>query len=125
MLLVLDNLAGHRTPAFVCWLFAHGVMPLDTPLGGSWLNVAESIQRVLKRRALDGQHPSTPGEVTGWFEAAAGHWNADPTPFAWGGRRAARRARARARRHVVGGSGAETRRPVRPRWKGYGQGRDK
>src|SRR5206468_6965739 len=25
MLLVLDNLAGHKTPAFVCWLFAHGV----------------------------------------------------------------------------------------------------
>jgi hypothetical protein len=34
MLLVLDNLAGHKTPAFVCWLFAHGIMPLDTPVGG-------------------------------------------------------------------------------------------
>jgi len=39
MLLVLDNLTGHRTPAFVLWLFAHGVMPLYTPLGGSWLNL--------------------------------------------------------------------------------------
>ena len=125
MLLVLDNLAGHKTPAFVCWLFAHGVMPVYTPLGGSWLNMAESIQRVLKRRALDGQHPSTPGEVAGWFEAAARHWNADPTPFAWGGKRAARRARARARRHGVGGSGAETRRPVRRRRRSYGQDRDK
>ena len=57
MLLVLDNLAGHKTAAFVCWLFAHGIMPLYTPLGGSWLNMAESIQRILKRRALDGQHP--------------------------------------------------------------------
>jgi hypothetical protein len=27
MLLVLDNLAGHKTAAFVCWLFAHGIMP--------------------------------------------------------------------------------------------------
>jgi len=53
LLLVLDNLAGHLTPGFVLWLFAHGVMPLYTPLGGSWLNMAESIQRVLKRRALD------------------------------------------------------------------------
>jgi len=59
MLLVLDNLAGHLTPAFVLWLFAHGIMPLYTPLGGSWLNMAESIQRILKRRALDGQHPKT------------------------------------------------------------------
>ena len=63
VLLVLDNLAGHKTPEFVLWLFAHGVMPLYTPLGGSWLNMAESIQRVLKRRALDGQHPSDAGEI--------------------------------------------------------------
>ena len=40
VLLVLDNLAGHKTPAFVLWLFAHGVMPLYTPVGGSWLNMA-------------------------------------------------------------------------------------
>ena len=39
---------------FVLWLFAHGIMPLYTPLGGSWLNMAESFQRILKRRALDG-----------------------------------------------------------------------
>ena len=60
MLLVLDNLAGHKTAAFVCWLFAHGIMPLYTPLGGSWLNMAESIQRVLKRRALAGSIRATP-----------------------------------------------------------------
>jgi transposase len=36
------------------WLCAHGIMPLYTPLGGSWLNMAESIQRILKRRALEG-----------------------------------------------------------------------
>ena len=34
MLLVLDNLAGHKTPAFVCWLFLHGIMPLYTPWAG-------------------------------------------------------------------------------------------
>ncbi len=39
LLLVLDNLTGHRTPAFVLWLFAHGIMPLYTPLGGSWLTL--------------------------------------------------------------------------------------
>ncbi len=125
MLLVLDNLAGHRTPEFVLWLFAHGVMPLYTPLGGSWLNMAESIQRVLKRRALDGQHPGTPGDIIARFAAVAGHWNADPTPFAWGGERAARRRRVRDRRHAVGGSGAETRRPVRRCRSRYGHGRGK
>ena len=60
LLLVWDNLAGHHTPALVDWLVEQGVWPLPTPLGGSWLNLAESIQRILVRRALDGQHPTTP-----------------------------------------------------------------
>jgi hypothetical protein len=120
VLLVLDNLAGHKTPAFVLWLFAHGVMPLYTPVGGSWLNMAESIQRVLKRRALDGQHPTHPDEIIAWFEAVTGHWNRDPTPFEWGGDRATRRKRSRDRRHRVGGSGATTRRSVTRR-NGYKQ----
>jgi hypothetical protein len=112
MLLVLDNLAGHKTPAFVCWLFAHGIMPLNTPVGESWLNMAESLQRILKRRALDGQHPESPGRIITWFEAVARHWDAAPTPFAWGGKRAARRRRQRERRHRLGGSGAFTRHPL-------------
>jgi hypothetical protein len=113
MLLVLDNLAGHKTPEFVLWLFAHGIMPLYTPLGGSWLNMAESIQRILKRRALSGQHPSDPEQIIAWFEAVARHWNEGPTPFEWGGKRKRRRERQRERRHRVGGSGAYTRAPLR------------
>ncbi|HEY0435358.1 MAG TPA: transposase [Phenylobacterium sp.] len=112
MLLVLDNLTGHKTPAFVLWLFAQGVMPLYTPLSGSWLNMAESIQRILKRRALGGQHPSDPEQIIAWFEAVAAHWNAKPTPFEWGGKRKRRRDRQRQRRHRVGGSGAYTRSPL-------------
>lgn len=38
MLLILDNLAGHKTAELVCWLMAHGVMPIYTPIAGSWLN---------------------------------------------------------------------------------------
>jgi hypothetical protein len=115
VLLVLDNLAGHKTPEFVLWLFAQGVMPVYTPVGGSWLNMAESIQRILKRRALDGQHPATPQQIIGWFEAVARHWNEEPTPFEWGGKRKRRRDRQRERRHRLGGSGAFTRKPVRRR----------
>jgi len=113
LLLVLDNLTGHRTPAFVLWLFAHGIMPLYTPLGGSWLNMAESIQRILKRRALDGHYPQTPAEIIAWLEATAAGWNRAPTPFVWGGKRKGRRARARQRRHALGGSGAYTEMPLR------------
>jgi transposase len=116
MLLVLDNLKGHHTPDFVLWLFTHGIIPLYTPLGGSWLNMAESIQRILKRRALENQHPQTPDEIMTWLEAVAQSWNAQPTPFVWSGKRAARRQRSRQRRHALGGSGACTHRPIRRRW---------
>jgi len=112
MLLVLDNLTGHKTAELLLWLFAHGIMPRYTPLSGSWLNMAESMQRILKRRALAGQHPGTPEEIMAWFEAVAEHWNKDPTPLEWGGKRQRRRQRQRERRHRAGGSGAYTRRPV-------------
>jgi len=113
VLLVLDNLTGPKTPAFVCWLVAHGIMPLYTPLGGSWLNMTESIQRILIRRGLAGTHLESIPQLIAALEATAAGWNAAPTPFEWGGRRAARRQRAWQRRHSLGGSGACTRHPVR------------
>jgi hypothetical protein len=111
-LLILDNRAGHHTPDFVLWLFHHGILPLYTPLGGSWLNMTESIQRILKRRALDGQYPTSPQHIIAWLEATARGWNAQPTPFVWAGKRQQRRQRAVARRHRLGGSAAVTKRPI-------------
>jgi hypothetical protein len=119
LLLVWDNLKGHHTPELVLWLFARGVMVLYTPLSGSWLNMAESIQRILGRRALEGQHPETQEQIIMWLEATARGWNTDPTPFVWGGKRAARRARARERRHALAGSGACSRRSLRRTRYGY------
>lgn len=113
MLLIWDNLAGHHTPAMVIWLFQHGIMPLYTPLGGSWLNMAESIQRILVNRGLTGQHPETPQQIIAGLEGVAKGWNQSPTPFEWGGKRFARRQRSHQRRHALGGSGACTRRPLR------------
>ena len=106
LLLVLDNLAGHLSASLVCWMFDHGMMPLYTPLGGSWLNMAESVQRILKRRALECQHPQSSAEIIELLEATAEGWNREPTPFGWGGRRAERRRRERLRRQRLGGSGA-------------------
>ena len=63
MLLIWDNLQGHHTPEMVLWLFEHGVMPLLTPLGGSWLNMAKSIQRILIRRGLSWQNPEIPEQI--------------------------------------------------------------
>jgi hypothetical protein len=108
LLLILDNLAGHKSATFVCWLMAHGILPLYTPLGGRWLNRAESMQRILVSRALSGQHPENPAQIMAWLEAVGRGWNTAPTPFEWGGKRAARRQRAWERRHRLGGSGAVT-----------------
>jgi hypothetical protein len=104
LILVWDNLAGHLSRPIVRWLLEHGVMPLYTPLGGSWLNMAESLQRILVTRALAGQHPQTAQEIIQWLEETVAGWNAAPTPFVWDGKRRERRQRARRRR--LGGSAA-------------------
>jgi hypothetical protein len=115
LLLIWDNLAGHTTPEMVLWLVSQGIMPLYTPLSGSWLNMTESVQRILKRRALEGHHPQTAEEIIAWLEATARGWNRNPTPFVWGGKRALRRAWRRSQGHVAGGSGGCARQPVRCR----------
>lgn len=104
LILIWDNLAGHLSWAIVQWLFQHGVMPLYTPISGSWLNMAESVQRIIVPRALAGQHPQAPEEIIGWLQDTVAGWNAVPTPFVWGGKRQQRRWRARQPR--LGGSGA-------------------
>ena len=104
ILLVLDNLAGHLSYDLVGWFFEHGVMPLYTPIGGSWLNMAESVQRIIVSRALAGQHPKNAQQVIDWLEQTVDGWNKKPTPFVWNGKRRRRRERARLRH--LGGSGA-------------------
>ena len=104
LILVWDNRAGHLRVELVRWLFAQGVLPLYTPLSGRWLNMAASVQRLLVRRALAGQHPQTPQQIIAWLEETVDGWNQHPTPVVWGGKRQVRRQRARLRR--LGGSGA-------------------
>jgi len=88
-------------------------MPLYTPLGGSWLNMAESVQRILSQRALAGQYPRTPEQIITLLETTVQGWNRDPTPFKWGGKRQARRQRSRQRRYRLSGSGAYAHQPLR------------
>lgn len=104
LILVWDNLKGHLSYGMVRWLLQHGILPLYTPLSGSWLNMAESVQRIIVRRALAGQHPKDGQQVIDWLEQTVVGWNKHPTPFVWHGKRRRRRERARLRR--LGGSGA-------------------
>ena len=119
LLLIWDNLTGHKTPEMVLWLCRHGIMPLYTPLGGSWLNLAEAIQRLLKRRALDGQHPQSAAEIGTWFAQAARAWNEHPTPFVWHGKRRQRRRRRPGDGHRIGGAAAHTSRSLPRAWRGH------
>lgn len=107
IILVLDNLAGHLSYELVGWFFEHGVMPLYTPVGGSWLNMAESVQRIIVPRALAGQHPKDAQQIIEWLEQTVDGWNQHPTPFVGNGKRRRRRERARLRR--LAGSGAAIR----------------
>jgi hypothetical protein len=104
--LIWDKLKGHRSDALVRGLLQHGIVPLYTPLSGSWLTMAESLQRILVRRALAGQHPQTAQQLIAWLDQTVAGWNQHPTPFVWDGKRRRRRERARMRRHALGGSGA-------------------
>jgi hypothetical protein len=104
LILIWDNLAGHLSYHMVRWLLHRGILPLYTPLSGSWLNMAESLQRIIVRRALAGQHPQSAQQVIDWLEQTVAGWNKHPTAFVWNGKRRRRRERARLRR--LGGSGA-------------------
>jgi hypothetical protein len=61
--MLLDNLTGHKTPEPLLWTFSRGIVVLYTPLAASWLNMTESIQRILFRRALEGCYPERPEEI--------------------------------------------------------------
>ncbi len=72
--------------------------------------LAESVQRIIKGCALNGQHPADVQTLKQWLTDAVAGWNRNRhrTPFIWGGKRHAQRDRAYARRHRLGGSGATT-----------------
>ena len=83
MLLVWDNLRGHHNWELEQWCLNHGILPLFTPLSGSWLNLAESVQRILTRRALKrGSFPSLEAlreRILAFIE----YYNQTAKPFRW------------------------------------------
>ena len=80
LILIWDNLKGHLSYPMVRWLLQHGILPLYTPLSGSWLNMAESVQRIIVRRALSGQHPQSAQQVIDWLEQTVAGWNKRYSP---------------------------------------------
>ncbi|HUR07679.1 MAG TPA: hypothetical protein VM347_34410 [Nonomuraea sp.] len=102
LLLVLDNLSGHKTPSLVLWLVEHGVMPLYTPLSGSWLNMAE-------------RRPHQCRSSTEWRQPDGVYHGAAPRPPARGPCRVGGPAVRPASRAPMGDRAAGWQPPVRPR----------
>ena len=113
MLLIWDNLRGHYTVELLLWLFQHGIMPLFTPIGGSWLNMAEFDAAHFGTTCFAWATTRNPCANHGFAGRSSSRMEFGSTPFEWGGKRAARRERSRLRRHALGGSGACVRRPIR------------
>jgi hypothetical protein len=104
IVLVLETLAGHRSSELVGRVCEQGVVPLSTPVGGSWLTVAASVQRIRVPHALAGQYPKNALQIIDRVEHTVAGWNQEPTPCVCNGTRRQRRERARFRR--LAGSGA-------------------
>ena len=94
LLLIVDNLAGHYSRDLVNWCYERGIGLLYTPCAGSWLNMAESVQRIILRRALWEHHVYDVEILKDWLRDTIEGWNRHPTPFILAGKRHARRDRA-------------------------------
>lgn len=60
------------TLRFARRVIADGILPLSTLVDGSWLKLAKSIQRIVKRWTRECQHPQSPTEISERLEGAVG-----------------------------------------------------
>jgi hypothetical protein len=65
-----NTLARHRSCDLVPWFCDYGVMPLSTPISGSWLTLAAPVHRIRVPCALAGQQVINRVEhtVVGWSQ---------------------------------------------------------
>ncbi len=70
--------------------------------------MAESVQRILIRRAMERHHIYGIEILKDWLADTIEGWNRHPAPFIWGGKRHARCGWAYAPRHRQDGLGATT-----------------
>jgi hypothetical protein len=81
LLLVWHRPQGNWTPELIGEVSLHDFMPLDTPLCGSWLNMAKSMQRIMVRRALTGQYPQTPEKSLRYWKRPSMHRTNSPRSY--------------------------------------------
>ena len=85
LVIILDNLSIHTTPAVHAWLSAQaGRVRFEfLPLHASWLNQIEIWFSILERQALRRASDATYPERARRIYQFARHWNKTARPFRW------------------------------------------
>jgi transposase len=84
LILILDNLASHKTMDVLLWALAHPhVRFLFQPTYAPWLNLIEPWWKTLRSLALKGRRFEGADDLTSAIAQATTYWNAHRHPYFW------------------------------------------
>jgi transposase len=84
IILILDNLAIHKTLDVRLWLLAHPqVRFLFQPTYAPWLNLIEPWWKTLRSLALQGRCFENLTQIVEALDRATAYWNAHRHPYLW------------------------------------------
>ena len=84
LILILDNLAAHKTLDIRLWALAHPrVRFLFQPTYAPWLNLIEPWWKTLRSLALKGRRFEDKAELIAAIDAATAYWDRQPKPYYW------------------------------------------
>lgn len=84
VILILDNLASHKTLDVRLWALAHPrVRFLFQPTYAPWLNLIEPWWKTLRSLALKGRRFEDAHEITHAIAVATQYWNQQRKPYVW------------------------------------------
>lgn len=84
IILILDNLASHKTLDIRLWALANPrVRFLFQPTYAPWLNLIEPWWKTLRSLALKGRCFQNAADLTLAIEAATFYWNTHRKPYLW------------------------------------------
>ncbi len=84
VILILDNLASHKTVDVLLWALAHPqVRFLFQPTYAPWLNLIEPWCKTLRSLALKGRRFEDADELTTAISVVTHYWNEHRKPYVW------------------------------------------
>lgn len=84
IILILDNLASHKTLDVRLWALAHPrVRFLFQPTYAPWLNLIEPWWKTLRSLALKGRRFEHADAISSAIAQATAYWNAHRKPYYW------------------------------------------